>query len=46
MNYFLDKGLNKAAILFPGLAAAAAATVFGASVANAIELNSIFKYSL
>lgn len=31
LNYFLDDGLNDAAILFPGLAAAAVATVFGAA---------------
>ena len=30
LNYFLDGGLNRAAILFPGIAAAALATVFGA----------------
>ena len=30
LNYFLDGGLNRAAILFPGIAAAALATGFGA----------------
>ena len=30
LNYFLDGGLNRAAILFPGIAAAALATAFGA----------------
>ena len=30
LNYFLDGGLNRAAVLFPGIAAAALATAFGA----------------